>query len=118
MPALKLDFTQYVEDLAAQGFPRLLQLGQQGQIYVSFPGLFGHQVPQMADLGLTDAVDPAKALFDAVGVPGQVVIHHKVGTLEVDPFSGGIGSEQYLDAGVVPEGLPGRPYRSSRCILP
>ena len=51
----------------------------------------------MADLGLADAVDAAEALFQAVGVPGQVVVDHQVGALEVDAFAGGVGGDQDLD---------------------
>ena len=59
----------------------------------------------MADLGLADAVDAAEALLDPVRVPGQVVVDHQVGALEVDALAGRVGREQDLDLGVVPERL-------------
>ena len=57
----------------------------------------------MADLGLSDAMDAAEPLLDAVGVPGQVVVDHQVGALEVDPLPRGVGREQDLDLRVVQE---------------
>ena len=59
----------------------------------------------MADLRLADAVDAAEALLEAVGVPGQVVVHHEMGALEVDPLAGRVGSEQQLRLRVVQERL-------------
>jgi len=53
----------------------------------------------MADLRLTDTVDAAKTLFDAVRVPGQIVVDHQVGALQVDPFAGGICGQQHLHSG-------------------
>jgi hypothetical protein len=61
----------------------------------------------VADLGLADAVDAPEALFQPVRVPGQVVVDHQVGALEVDAFAGGIGGEQHQHLRVVPEGLLG-----------
>ena len=101
--ALELELAKDIEHLAAQRLARLLQLFQQLPIDIALAGLLGHQVPEMADFGLADAVDAAKALFDAVGVPRQVVVHHQVRALEVDAFAGGVGGEQHLDFGVVPE---------------
>ena len=57
----------------------------------------------MADLRLADAVDVAEALFQAVRVPGQVVVDHQVGALQVDAFAGGVGGQQHLHLRVVPE---------------
>ena len=57
----------------------------------------------MADLGLADPVDTAEALLQAVGVPGQVVVDHQVGALQVDAFAGGVGGQQHLHLRVVPE---------------
>ena len=67
----------------------------------------GDEVPQVADLGLADAVDAAEALLDAVGVPGQVVVDEQVGALEVDAFAGGVGRDQDRDVGVLEERLLG-----------
>ena len=83
----------------------LLQLLQQRAVDVALAGLLGHQVPQVADLGLADAVDAAEALLDAVGVPRQVVVHHQVGALQVDALAGRVGGQQHLHLGVVLEGL-------------
>ena len=59
----------------------------------------------MADLGLADAVDAAEALLDPVRVPGQVVVHHEVGALEVDALARGVGRDEDEDVRVLREGL-------------
>ena len=104
-PALELKLAEHVEDLAAERLARLLQLFQQPAIDVAFARLLGDQVPQVADLGLADAVDAAEPLLEAVGVPRQVVIDHQVGALEVDALARGVGGEQHLHLRVVLERL-------------
>ena len=104
-PALELELAEHVEDLAAERLARLLELLQQRAVDVALAGLLGDQVPQVADLGLADAVDAAEALLDAVGVPRQVVVHHQVRALEVDALARGVGGQQHLHLGVVPERL-------------
>ena len=66
---------------------------------------FGDQVPQVADLGLADAVDAPEALLQPVRVPGQVVIDHQMRALEVDAFAGGIVGDHHQHAFIVHEGL-------------
>ena len=61
----------------------------------------------MTDLGLADAVDTTETLLQPVGVPGQVIVDHQVGALQVDTLSGRIRGEQDLHLGVVLEGLLG-----------
>jgi hypothetical protein len=78
-----------------------LELVEQAPVDVALAGLVGHQVPQVADLRLADAVDAPEALLQPVGVPGQVVVDHEVGALEVDALAGGIGGDQHVDRGVV-----------------
>ncbi len=57
----------------------------------------------MTHFGLADAVDTAEPLFEAVGVPRQVVVHHQVGALEIDPLSRSVGGKQHPDFGIVAE---------------
>ena len=59
----------------------------------------------MADLSLADAMDAPEALLQAVRVPGQVVVDHQMGALQVNTLTGGIGGDQYLDLRVVAEEL-------------
>ena len=103
---LELELAEHVEDLAAERLARLFELLQQPAIDVAFAGLVRHQVPEVADLGLADAVDAAEALLEAVGVPRQVVVDHQVGALEVDALARGVGGEQHLHVGIVLERLP------------
>ena len=72
-------------------------------IDLAFAGILGDKVPQVADFGLADAVNAAEALFQAVGIPGQVVVDHQVGALKVDAFAGGVGGNQDFDFLVVLE---------------
>ena len=104
-PSFKMQFTQHVEHLSSQGRARLLQFIQQGEIDVPFPGPVGNEVPEVAYLRLADSMNAAKPLLNPVRVPRQVVIHHQVRPLQVDAFARRVGSQQYLDFRVVPEGL-------------
>ena len=59
----------------------------------------------MAYLGLTNAVNAAESLFDAVGIPRKVVVNHQVRSLQVYAFTGGVCGQQDLHPWVVSEGL-------------
>ena len=102
-PSFELQLAEHVEDLAAECLPGLFQLLEQPPVDVALAGLVGDQVPQVADLRLADAVDAAEALLQSVRVPGQVVVDHQVGALQVDAFAGGVGGQQHLHLRVVPE---------------
>src|ERR1035437_5031206 len=65
----ELDFTQNVKHLTMQCLTGLIELFQQRPVNVSFAGLVGDQVPEMADLCLPDTVNATKALLDPVGIP-------------------------------------------------
>ena len=98
-------FAQHVEHAPTQGLVLYSELVQQRLEHFAFPRLGCHQVPQVAHLTLANAVDAAKALLHAVGVPGQVVIDHEVGVLQVHAFASGIGGQQHQHVGVVAEGF-------------
>ena len=57
----------------------------------------------MTDFGLANPVDAAEALLQPVRVPGQVVVDHQVGALQVDAFARGVGCQEHLHLRVVPE---------------
>ena len=59
----------------------------------------------MAHLGLADAVNAPEALFEAVGIPREVIIDHQVSALEVDALAGGVSSQKHLHFRVVLERL-------------
>jgi hypothetical protein len=100
-PALELELAEHIENLSAERLSGFFEFLQQTAIDVALAGLLGHQVPQVADLGLADAVDAAEALLQPVRVPREVVVNHEVGPLQVDTFAGGVGGEQHLHLGVV-----------------
>ena len=83
--------------------PFLLDFLQQPLINVAFPRFLGDQIPQVAHLGLADAVDSAESLFQPIRIPGQIVVHHQVRALEIDAFAGGVGGEQDLNVLVLLE---------------
>ena len=91
-----MSLAEHVEDLTAQGLALLVKFLQQPVIDLAFAGLLGDEIPEMANLGLADAVDAAEPLLEAVGVPGQVVVDHQMGALEVDAFAGGVGGDEDL----------------------
>lgn len=104
-PSTELDFAQDIKYLTIQRLTGLIELFQQRPVNVPFAGLVGDKVPEMADLRLPDAVDATEALFDPVGIPRQVVVHHEMCALEVYAFAGSIGREEHLHIGVVAERL-------------
>ena len=85
---------EHVEDLAAERLALLVDLLEQPLEHLALAGVVGDEVPQVADLGLADAVDAAEALLDAVRVPRQVVVDHQVRALEVEALAGGVGGDQ------------------------
>ena len=57
----------------------------------------------MTDLGLADPVDAAEALLQPVRVPGQVVVDHQMGALQIDALARGVVRQQHLHPRVVPK---------------
>ena len=106
-PPLEVELAEHIEHLPAQGLPSLLQLVEELAIDVALPGFIRDQVPEVTHFGLADAVNPAEPLLQSVGVPGQIVVDHQVGALQVDAFAGRIRGEQHLHVRVVAEGLLG-----------
>lgn len=98
---------EHVEDLVAKSFALLLELLEQPLEHFAFAGVLGHEVPQVAHLGLADAVHAAEPLLDAVRVPRQVVVDHQVRPLQVDALAGGIGGNEHEHALVLSERLLG-----------
>ena len=103
--ALEMKFAEHVEDLAAERLSRLLQLFEQLAIDVAFACLFSHEIPEVTHLRLTNAVDPAEALLESIGIPRQVVVHHQMCALEIDALARGVRREQHLHFRVVFERL-------------
>ena len=60
------DFAEDVEDAALEGLALDFQLLEQAVIDIALAGFLGDKVPEVADLGLADAVDAAEALFEPV----------------------------------------------------
>ena len=92
-----------VEDLTAERLALLIQLLEEPLEDLALARLLGHQVPQVADLGLADAVDPAEPLLDAVRVPRQVVVDHEVRALKVDALARRVGRDEHQDVRVLHE---------------
>ncbi len=72
-PVLEPQGAEDVEDLSPQGLALLRDLFEQPLIDFAFARVLGDEVPEVADLGLADAMDAAEALLQAVRVPGPVV---------------------------------------------
>ena len=101
--AFEDELSKHVEYLSTQGLARLLQFLQQGEIDLALARLVRDQIPEVANLGLADAMDPPESLFQAVRVPGQVVVDHQVRTLKVDAFASRVGGHQHLHQRIVLE---------------
>ena len=70
-------FAQHVIDATAQRLARNLQLFEETGINLAFARVGRDEIPEVANLGLPDAVDAAEPLLDLVRIPGQVVIDHQ-----------------------------------------
>ena len=99
--------SEHIVHPAPEGRTRDLDLLEKAREDRTLAGIGRDQVPAVADLGLADPVDPAEPLLKPVGVPRQVVVDHEVGTLEVDPFAGGVVRDQDEHLLVMREGLDG-----------
>ena len=51
----------------------------------------------MADLSLTDTMNPSKPLLQPVGIPWQVIVDHQMRSLQVDTFTCGVGGNENAD---------------------
>ncbi len=88
--------TEHVIDLAAERLPRLFQLLKEAAIDLALACVGSAEVPKVANLCLADAMDAAEPLFQAVGVPREVVIHHQVrAALQVHAFAGGVIGDEH-----------------------
>ena len=106
-PPFEVELAEHIEYLPAEGLPRLLQLVEELVIDVALSRFIRDEVPEVTHFRLANAVNPTEPLLQSVGVPGQVVVHHQVGTLQVDAFAGRIRGEQQLHVRVVAEGCLG-----------
>ena len=59
----------------------------------------------MTNFGLTNAVNAAKALLQPVGIPGQIVVDHQVGALQVDAFASSVGGDENLHLWIMAKGF-------------
>src|SRR6218665_53441 len=94
-----------VEHAPAQRLPLHFELLEQALKHIALAGFGGDHVPQVADLGLADAVEAPKALPQRVGVPRQAVVDHQVGVLRVRAFARRVGGNEKARARVVAEQL-------------
>ena len=94
------DCAEDIKNGSAERGAFIFQLFKEAEVNVTLAGVMGNEIPEVADLALADAVNPSKSLFEPVGVPGQIVIDHEVRTLEVDPFSGGVGRQEDQHFGI------------------
>ena len=103
--SIDLWFAQHVVDLIAVSSLLFLDLLEEPFEHLAFARFVCDQVPEVTDLTLPDAMDSPETLFDAIWVPGQVVVDHEVGPLQVDAFAGSVGGDQDLYSRVLTEGV-------------
>ena len=94
---LEGEFAEHIKDLAMQCLTLLFQLVKEPLEHHALARLPAHEVPQVADLGLPDAVNTSEALFEAVRVPRQVIVDHEMCTLQVDALACRVGGDQDAD---------------------
>ena len=98
---------QHVVDPSAEGRAGSFQLFEQPGVNLTFARVLRDEIPQMADFGLTNAMDAPKPLLQAVWIPRQVVVDHQMGALEVDAFAGRIVRHHHHDVRVMHERFDG-----------
>ena len=70
-------FAKNVEDAAIERVALDTEFFKKPEKHITFAGFLGDKIPEMADFLLADAVDASEALFEAVWIPRQVVVHHQ-----------------------------------------
>ena len=98
-------FAEHVIDTAAQRLARSLQLFEQPRVNLAFAGIRRDEIPEVANLGLADAVDAAEPLLDLVRVPRQIVVDHEVAALKVHTLAGRVVGDQDQHVLVLHEAL-------------
>ena len=100
---LELELAEYVEYLPAQRLTSLFELLQETTIDVALARLACDEIPESAHLSLPDTVDTTEALFQAIRIPREIVVHHQVRALKIDTLTGGVCGEQHLDVRIMQE---------------
>ena len=98
---------EYVVDPSAEGLAGGLQLLEQPAVDLPFAGVLRDEIPEMADLGLADAMDAPEPLFQPVRIPRQIVVDHQMGALEVDAFAGRVVRHHRHNARIMHERFDG-----------
>ena len=96
---------EHIEHLVAEGLAGVVEFLQQLDIDLALAGVLRQQVPEVADLLLTNSVDASEALLQPVGVPGQVVVHHQVRPLQVHALARSVVGQQHHHLGVIHKGM-------------
>ena len=78
---VKSHLAQNIKHFATQCASFFFQFLEQPLEHHAFTGLRRNQIPQVAHLGLPDAVNAAETLLQTVWIPRQVVVYHQVGSL-------------------------------------
>ena len=92
------DFTNNIENrVVVESVADFLELLQQPLEDPAFNGIRGHEVEDEAVLPLAVTMDATHALLKAIRVPWNVVIEKDIADLQVDAFSGRLGSDEHLD---------------------
>ena len=91
------DVAEDVEYLAFESLALDGELVEETVIDRALAGFLGDEAPEVADLGLPDAVDAPEPLLHAVGIPRQVVVDHQVCALEIHTLTGGVGGNKHAN---------------------
>ena len=83
--------------VVVQGVANLLELVEKSLKNTAFDGVGCHVIEDQAVLGLTITMDTAHPLFEAVGIPRDVIVEQDVAALEIDALPGCLGRHEDLD---------------------
>ena len=104
-PLVAKQLAENVKHAAAERAALLFDFFKEALEYIALASFVRHEIPKVANFGLTDAMNSAKPLFKAVRVPWDVVIDHQMCALEVNTFTRSVGRHEYLDTFVLSESL-------------
>ena len=76
-----------INPVAAERLPHIVEFTKQPVHDLAFTGVDRTEIPDHHFFLLAVAVDATHALFEAVGIPGKVVVHHQRTELKIDALA-------------------------------
>ncbi len=105
----KRHLSENIKYLATKGVTFFIEFAEQALEHLALTGVRCDEIPQMTDLGLTNAMNASEALLKSIGIPRQIVIDHEMRTLQIDALARSIGCDEYPHVLVLRKAMLSRP---------